>query len=90
MGFASNVGKYQLGRTIGEGTFAKVKLALDSTNGKYVAIKILDKHMVMQTNLKNQAYFQTFHFFFFLIYCLGEIKEKQNKLLPKITGPERN
>ncbi|CAN6552226.1 unnamed protein product [Malus baccata var. baccata] len=55
MGFASNVGKYQLGRTIGEGTFAKVKLALDSTNGKYVAIKILDKHMVMQTNLKNQV-----------------------------------
>ncbi|RXH78804.1 hypothetical protein DVH24_002322 [Malus domestica] len=48
MGFASNVGKYQLGRTIGEGTFAKVKLALDSTNGKYVAIKILDKHMVQR------------------------------------------
>lgn len=55
MGLASNIGKYQLGRTIGEGTFAKVKLALDSTNGKYVAIKILDKHMVMESNLKNQA-----------------------------------
>ncbi|BBG92887.1 CBL-interacting protein kinase 21 [Prunus dulcis] len=40
--------KYQLGRTIGEGTFAKVKLALDSTNGKYVAIKVLDKHMVQR------------------------------------------
>ncbi|PRQ37529.1 putative protein kinase CAMK-CAMKL-CHK1 family [Rosa chinensis] len=55
MGFANNIGKYQLGRTIGEGTFAKVKLALDSTNGKYVAIKILDKHMVMETNLMNQV-----------------------------------
>lgn len=55
MGLASNIGKYQLGRTIGEGTFAKVKLALDSTNGKYVAIKVLDKHMVMESNLKNQA-----------------------------------
>ncbi|VVA38720.1 PREDICTED: CBL-interacting [Prunus dulcis] len=55
MGLASNIGKYQLGRTIGEGTFAKVKLALDSTNGKYVAIKVLDKHMVMESNLKNQV-----------------------------------
>lgn len=57
MGFANNIGKYQLGRTIGEGTFAKVKLALDSTNGKYVAIKILDRHMVVETNLVNQARF---------------------------------
>ncbi|XP_050375058.1 CBL-interacting serine/threonine-protein kinase 21 isoform X2 [Argentina anserina] len=55
MGFANSVGKYQLGRTIGEGTFAKVKLAFDSTNGKYVAIKILDKHMVMETKLMNQV-----------------------------------
>jgi serine/threonine protein kinase len=57
MGFANTIGKYQLGRTIGEGTFARVKLALDSTNGKYVAIKILDKHMVVETNLTNQARF---------------------------------
>lgn len=57
MGFANTIGKYQLGRTIGEGTFARVKLALDSTNGKYVAIKILDKHMVVETNLMNQARF---------------------------------
>lgn len=59
MGFANTIGKYQLGRTIGEGTFARVKLALDSTNGKYVAIKILDKHMVVETNLMNQARFST-------------------------------
>lgn len=55
MVFANTIGKYQLGRTIGEGTFARVKLALDSTNGKYVAIKILDKHMVVDTNLTNQV-----------------------------------
>ncbi|KAK9931875.1 hypothetical protein M0R45_019131 [Rubus argutus] len=55
MVFANTIGKYQLGRTIGEGTFARVKLALDSTNGKYVAIKILDKHMVVETNLTNQV-----------------------------------
>lgn len=55
MGFANNIGKYRLSRTIGEGTFAKVKLAVDATNGQYVAIKIIDKHMVMESNLKSQA-----------------------------------
>ncbi|KAF2282786.1 hypothetical protein GH714_043179 [Hevea brasiliensis] len=55
MGFANNVGKFHLGRTIGVGTFAKVKLAVDSTNGSYVAIKIIDKQMVVQSNLKYQV-----------------------------------
>jgi serine/threonine protein kinase len=55
MGFVNTIGKYQLGRTIGEGTFAKVKLAVDSTNGHNVAIKIIDKHMVMESNLKFQV-----------------------------------
>ncbi|KAF7812811.1 CBL-interacting serine/threonine-protein kinase 21-like isoform X2 [Senna tora] len=45
MGFASSIGKYQLGRTIGEGNFAKVKLAVNEHNGQYVAIKIIDKKM---------------------------------------------
>ncbi|RVW79728.1 CBL-interacting serine/threonine-protein kinase 21 [Vitis vinifera] len=43
MGVANNIGKYQLSRTIGEGTFAKVKLAVNTENGQYVAIKIIDK-----------------------------------------------
>ncbi|XP_062078598.1 CBL-interacting serine/threonine-protein kinase 21 [Humulus lupulus] len=55
MGSAKNIGKYQIGRTIGEGTFAKVKLAVDSTNGQYVALKVIDKLMVMQSNLKFQV-----------------------------------
>lgn len=55
MGFANNIGKYRLGRTIGEGTFAKVKLGVDTTNDQYVAIKIIDKHMVLETNLKSQV-----------------------------------
>ncbi|XP_028775386.1 LOW QUALITY PROTEIN: CBL-interacting serine/threonine-protein kinase 21-like [Neltuma alba] len=55
MGFASSVGKYRLGRTIGEGTFAKVKIAVNSLNGQYVAIKILDKKMVMESHLKYQV-----------------------------------
>ncbi|XVE98722.1 hypothetical protein REPUB_Repub03eG0132500 [Reevesia pubescens] len=55
MGFATSIGKYQLGRTIGEGTFAKVKLAVDTTDGQHVAIKIIDKAMVMESNLKYQV-----------------------------------
>ncbi|KAK3221476.1 hypothetical protein Dsin_008501 [Dipteronia sinensis] len=55
MGYANNIGKYQLGRTVGEGTFAKVKLAVDTTNGQYVAIKIIDKQMVLESNLKYQV-----------------------------------
>ncbi|XP_031381900.1 CBL-interacting serine/threonine-protein kinase 21-like [Punica granatum] len=52
---SNNIGKYQFLRTIGGGTFAKVKLAVDSTNNQYVAIKVIDKHMVMQSNLKSQV-----------------------------------
>nr|KJB23497.1 hypothetical protein B456_004G101600 [Gossypium raimondii] len=55
MGLATTIGKYQLGRTIGEGTFAKVKLAVDTTNGHHVAIKIIDKAMVLESNLKYQV-----------------------------------
>ncbi|OIS96794.1 PREDICTED: CBL-interacting serine/threonine-protein kinase 21 [Nicotiana attenuata] len=51
MGFSNMIGKYQLVRTIGEGTFAKVKLAINTINGEKVAIKIIDKHMIKQNNL---------------------------------------
>ncbi|KAF9680580.1 hypothetical protein SADUNF_Sadunf06G0136600 [Salix dunnii] len=55
MGYGNTLGKYKVGRTIGEGTFAKVKLAVDTTNGHNVAIKIMDKNMVMESDLKNQV-----------------------------------
>lgn len=50
-----NVGKYQLCRTIGEGTFAKVKLAKNTTNAQNVAIKIIDKQMIITNNLMYQV-----------------------------------
>ncbi|KAG4378583.1 hypothetical protein GLYMA_17G066300v4 [Glycine max] len=55
MGLVKKIGKYQLGRTIGEGTFSKVKLAVNGNNGQKVAIKVIDKHMVLENNLKNQV-----------------------------------
>lgn len=51
------VGKYELGRTIGEGTFAKVKFARSSQTGDPVAIKILDKEKVLKNKMAEQVYF---------------------------------
>jgi len=48
------VGKYELGRTIGEGTFAKVRFAKNTENGDPVAIKILDKEKVQRHRLVEQ------------------------------------
>ncbi|AQK57170.1 Putative CBL-interacting protein kinase family protein isoform 1 [Zea mays] len=48
------VGKYELGRTIGEGTFAKVRFARDTVTGEAVAIKILDKEKVLRHKMVEQ------------------------------------
>jgi serine/threonine protein kinase len=40
------IGKYVLGRTIGRGSFAKVKLARDTETNSLVAIKVLEKEMI--------------------------------------------
>ncbi|XP_057800667.1 CBL-interacting serine/threonine-protein kinase 3-like [Salvia miltiorrhiza] len=48
------IGKYELGRTIGEGTFAKVKFAKNSETGQPVAIKILDKDKVLKHKMAEQ------------------------------------
>ncbi|KAJ0233646.1 CBL-interacting serine/threonine-protein kinase 23 [Hirschfeldia incana] len=47
----TRVGKYELGRTLGEGTFAKVKFARNVVNGETVAIKIIDKEKVFRNKM---------------------------------------
>lgn len=49
------VGKYEMGKTIGEGSFAKVKLAKNTENGDFVAIKILDRNHVLRNKMMEQA-----------------------------------
>ncbi|GAA0159980.1 non-receptor serine/threonine protein kinase [Lithospermum erythrorhizon] len=44
----TRVGRYELGRTLGEGTFAKVKFAKNVETAEHVAIKILDKDKVLK------------------------------------------
>ncbi|KAK4764946.1 hypothetical protein SAY86_026036 [Trapa natans] len=48
------VGKYEVGRTIGEGTFAKVKFARNTETGESVALKILDKEKVLKHKMADQ------------------------------------
>ncbi|KAJ4746548.1 CBL-interacting protein kinase 9 [Rhynchospora pubera] len=48
------VGKYELGRTLGEGTFAKVKFARNTQNGEAVAIKIIDRDKVLRHKMADQ------------------------------------
>ena len=43
------IGAYYMGKTIGEGTFGKVKLGTHSLTGEKVAIKILEKERIKDT-----------------------------------------
>ncbi|KAI4380550.1 hypothetical protein MLD38_006727 [Melastoma candidum] len=48
MGHGDYVGKYRFSRTLGEGNFAKVKLAVDASTGRPFAIKIIDKDKIVR------------------------------------------
>ena len=56
-GSRTRVGKYELGRTLGEGTFAKVKFARNIETQENVAIKILDKEKVLKHKMFGQVLF---------------------------------
>ncbi|KAK8600962.1 hypothetical protein V6N13_059298 [Hibiscus sabdariffa] len=48
------VGKYEIGRTIGEGTFAKVKFAQNTETGESVAMKVLDRITIIKHKMVDQ------------------------------------
>ncbi|PWA67429.1 protein kinase domain-containing protein [Artemisia annua] len=48
------VGKYEVGRTIGEGAFAKVKFAKNTETGESVAIKVLAKSTILKHKMVDQ------------------------------------
>ncbi|XP_062091310.1 CBL-interacting serine/threonine-protein kinase 9 [Humulus lupulus] len=50
----TRVGKYELGRTLGEGSFGKVKFAKNVENGDFVAIKILDRDQILRHKMVEQ------------------------------------
>lgn len=47
------VGKYELGRTLGSGSFSKVKLGVDD-QGKQYAVKIIDKEQLVREHMEEQ------------------------------------
>ncbi|CAL1359184.1 unnamed protein product [Linum trigynum] len=51
---ARKVGKYEVGRTIGEGTFAKVKFARNMETGESVAIKVMAKSTILKNKMVDQ------------------------------------
>lgn len=55
MVLVESIGKYRVGRTIGEGSFAKVKLAVDTETGGTVAVKVIDRSTVLRNNLMYQV-----------------------------------
>jgi len=55
------IGKYEVGRTIGEGTFAKVKFAINSETGESVAIKVMAKTTILQHRMVDQVVLFTFN-----------------------------
>ncbi|VFQ86792.1 unnamed protein product [Cuscuta campestris] len=48
------VGKYEVGRTIGEGTFAKVKFAQNTETGESVAMKVIDRSAIIKHKMVDQ------------------------------------
>ncbi|XP_044501166.1 CBL-interacting serine/threonine-protein kinase 9-like isoform X2 [Mangifera indica] len=48
------IGKYEMGKTLGEGSFAKVKVAKNVETGESVAIKILDRNQVLRHKMVEQ------------------------------------
>ena len=45
---SKSIGHYLIGKTIGEGTFGKVKLGTHNLTGEKVAVKILEKHKIVE------------------------------------------
>jgi 5'-AMP-activated protein kinase catalytic alpha subunit len=52
--FRKRIGSYYLGRTLGEGTYGKVKYGEHAETGDAVAIKILDKDRLVNNNMVAQ------------------------------------
>lgn len=54
-GGGTQLGKYELGKTLGEGNFGKVKYARDLNSGQPFAVKILEKNRIFDLKITDQA-----------------------------------
>lgn len=51
----SRLANYELGKTLGEGNFGKVKYARDVRSGRSFAIKILEKNRILDLKITDQV-----------------------------------
>jgi serine/threonine protein kinase len=54
-GQKKQVGRYEVGQTIGQGSFAKVKFVVDSDTGTAVAMKVLEKDTILSHRMLHQV-----------------------------------
>eukprot|EP01064_Diplonema_japonicum_P008193 TRINITY_DN15692_c0_g1_i2.p1 TRINITY_DN15692_c0_g1~~TRINITY_DN15692_c0_g1_i2.p1 ORF type:complete len:460 (+),score=69.87 TRINITY_DN15692_c0_g1_i2:54-1382(+) len=48
------IGRYELGKTLGSGTFSKVKYGTDTESGEAFAVKIIDKSQLAKEHMEEQ------------------------------------
>uniref|UniRef100_A0A0D9V1S3 non-specific serine/threonine protein kinase n=1 Tax=Leersia perrieri TaxID=77586 RepID=A0A0D9V1S3_9ORYZ len=65
------VGKYEVGRTIGEGTFAKVKFAQNTESGESVAMKVVDRSSILKHKMADQVLASRKKIFIILEFITG-------------------
>lgn len=75
------VGKYEVGRTIGEGTFAKVKFAQNTETGESVAMKVLDRSTIIKHKMVDQVGFFTLRDIFYFLLKLVWLDSRRNWVL---------
>lgn len=73
---SKNVGKYEVGRTIGEGTFAKVKFARNTETGESVAMKVLAKSTILKHRMVEQVYQFIYIYVPLVHYCVNEFERR--------------
>jgi 5'-AMP-activated protein kinase catalytic alpha subunit len=52
---SSLLGRYEIGRTLGEGNFGKVKYARHLATGAHFAVKILDRSKILSLRCDHQV-----------------------------------
>ena len=72
-GKGMRLGKYELGRILGEGNFGKVKFAKNIETGQSFAVKILEKKKILNLKITDQVQ-KNFQFFSLFIIFYPSLK----------------
>lgn len=70
------LGKYELGKTLGEGNFGKVRYAFRVDSGRPYAIKILDRRRIQSLKITEQVCISMFlciYFVYVYVYAQGDV-----------------